>query len=145
MNVAKVVFATNDTFGAATVAESKDFVYVDGTCTISKDEKGADVFTYTAVKNDGTTVELTGENASVAAGIYAYKGTKIATKQGSVKGEVTLISGTTYRIGSSDYVTINDKTTVVAIDGELEKGAKVEYIVNSDNVVTLLFVTEAAK
>ena len=145
VNVAKVVFATNDTFGAATVEDSKDFVYVDGTCTITKDEKGADVFTYTAVKNDGTTVELTATNASVAAGIYAYKGTAISTKQSSAKGEVTLISGTTYRIGSSDYVTINAKTTVVTIDGELEKGAKVEYIVNSDNVVTLLFVTEAAK
>ena len=145
VNVAKVVFATNDTFGAATVEDSKDFVYVDGTCTITKDEKGADVFTYTAVKNDGTTVELTGANASVAAGIYAYKGTAIGTKQSSAKGEVTLISGTTYRIDSSNYVTINAKTTVVTIDGELEKGAKVEYIVNSDNVVTLLFVTEAAK
>ena len=117
---------------------------VTGTNIITKDEKGADVFTYTAVKNDGTTVELTGANASVAAGIYAYKGTEISTKQSSAKGEVTLISGTTYQIGSN-YVTINAKSTVVAVDGELEKGAKVEYIVNSDNVVTLLFVTEAAK
>lgn len=145
VNVAKVVFSDVTFKADSGTTTNKDLIYVDGTCSVSKDEKGNDVYTYTAYKNDGTTIEVTGSSATVTAGIYEYNNKNEIVKDatGAASGVVNLVSGTTYQIGSQ-YVTVNSTSTVVKVDGELEKGATVAYVAK-DGVVTILFVTKAAE
>ena len=155
-NTAKYVFAIEDTYNAGEAPQvpvGTEMVYVDASdYTLTEIGEETNTYIYNVIKTDGTTAQLkyiaAEELDAEASGIYLLKtdgslGTKVS---GQKAATVELISGTTAKIGS-DYVIVNDNTTVV---GEFAVGAEVLYIVytvegQSTSVVNLLYVTKDAE
>ena len=147
VNVASLVFAVETTFSGASAVNTTNLIYVDGVCTVTKNALGADVYTYTAVKADGTKIAVTGANASVSEGIYLLKSdNSIGTSQTTTEYTVGTIAGTTVYVDGYKTVTADTKLVVVAQGASFVKGAKVFYKdTNTDGVIDLIFVTEAAQ
>ncbi len=139
VNVAKVVFAQDSTFGGSSAVDTNDYVLVDGDYTTSVDAEGKPVYTYTYTKADGS-VGTVAASKDLTTGIYVLKtdGTLNETAVTTTKSDIGIVSGTTVYVGTT-AMTTTAKTVVVG--GELVKGAKA-YVVSVDNVISLAFIVE---
>ena len=153
INVAKVVFAQNVEFDAATVPAEvvEDVVLIDGVYTTTYTASGAAVYTYAAVNAKGEVLSLVGA-ADLALGLYTYN------EDGEIEAQVDeglvatgVISGNIANLGG-EYLVVNDKTVVTDLTGEgFETGCVVLYVLSVDaegietNVVSNIFVLVAAE
>ena len=154
---AKVVFA--DVAYDDGTTEVDEYVYLDeDKLSISKDDEGNTVNSYTVITADGEELVLTSDEDDLTTGVYTYNSDNTVASADKVadefvkSGEVTVLGSLIKVEGAGTYnVTDDTKTVSVADDANLEDTATVTVVLSenkdgtagSDAVV--IFVTKAAE